>query len=436
MTMGSHKVLIVGSGGREFALAERFGADTSVSQVFVVPGNPAMQQLSKCVCLQGRAVELARQHDVDLVIVGPEKPLVNGLADELRALSIPVVGPSKSAAILEESKIASKQFMQAVGIPTARCSWHDGVESAMKRLDDWSVTDGVVIKSDALAGGKGVVLCDSVIEAKKIVHAFMEDPTVTVKTDRILFEEKLYGVELSAFALCDGHTWRWLGVACDHKRVGDNDTGPNTGGMGTFIPEDFLTDHQRSEIERIFDLVVKGMADRGTPYQGILFAGLMINPSGVRSDSDDQVSVVEFNIRLGDPETQVLLPTLEGCIFEVFHAAALGRLEQCNADLQQSKYAVHIVAAAKGYPSIDGTPIPKGDAISIGELPDNTSVVCAGVSVLDESLVTSGGRVLGVTGIGPTLGEARTLAYEAIAQVQFEGMHHRTDIASPQRMRF
>ena len=436
MKMGSHKVLIVGSGGREFSLAERFGADSSVSEVFVVPGNPAMQQLSQCTCLQGEVVELAQQYAVDLVVVGPEKPLVNGLADELRAIGIPVVGPSKSAAILEESKIASKQFMQAVGIPTARCTWHDGVESALQGLDDWSTTDGVVIKSDALAGGKGVVLCDSVSEAKKVVHAFMEDPTVTVKTDRILFEEKLYGVELSAFALCDGLTWRWLGVACDHKRVGDNDTGPNTGGMGTFIPEDFVTEHQRSEIERIFDLVVQGMADRGTPYQGILFAGLMINPSGVRPDSDDQVSVVEFNIRLGDPETQVLLPTLEGSIFDVFQAAALGTLDQCKAELQQSNYAVHVVAAAKGYPSIDGTPIPKGDTISVGDLPANTSVVCAGVSVRDKSLVTSGGRVLGVTGVGTTLAEARTLAYEAIAQVQFEGMHHRTDIASAQRMRF
>ena len=241
-----------------------------------------MQQLTKCGCLQGEVVELAQQYAVDLVVVGPEKPLVNGLADELRALSIPVVGPSKSAAILEESKIASKQFMQMVGIPTARCTWHDGVESALQGLDDWTATDGVVIKSDALAGGKGVVLCDSVSEAKKVVHAFMEDPTVTVKTDRILFEEKLYGVELSAFALCDGLTWRWLGVACDHKRVGDNDTGPNTGGWEPLSRKTFLTDHQRSEIERIFDLVVQGMADRGTPYQGILFAGLMINPSGVR----------------------------------------------------------------------------------------------------------------------------------------------------------
>ena len=195
-----------------------------------------MQQLSKCVCLQGESIQLAQQHAVALVVVGPEKPLVNGLADELRVNGIPVVGASKSAAILEESKIASKQFMQAVGIPTARCTWHDGVESALQGLDDWVATDGVVIKSDALAGGKGVVLCDSVSEAKKVVHAFMEDPTVTVKTDQILFEEKLYGVELSAFALCDGLTWRWLGVACDHKRVGDNDTGLQYGWYGNFYP--------------------------------------------------------------------------------------------------------------------------------------------------------------------------------------------------------
>ena len=208
--------------------------------------------------------------------------------------------------------------------------------------------------------------------------------------------------------------------------------------QGVWVPSSrkILTEHQRSEIERIFDLVVQGMADRGTPYQGILFAGLMINPSGVRPDSDDQVSVVEFNIRLGDPETQVLLPTLEGSIFDVFQAVLWEHLNSVKPICNNPNMQCTLLLLPSGYPSIDGTPIPKGDAISIKPLPVNTSVVCAGVSVLDESLVTSGGRVLGVTGVGTTLSEARILAYQGIAQIQFEGMHHRTDIASAQRMRF
>ena len=434
MTHSTRSVLIVGSGGREFALAHKFADDPSISTILVVPGNPGMSTIPRCRMLKGDVATIAQDYAVDLVVIGPEKPLVQGLADELRSLNIPVVGPSRKAAALEESKIFSKQFMQSMGIPTARSWSYDGLEEALDGLDTWSAADGVVIKSDALAGGKGVVLCDSITEAKSVVHAFMADPTVTVQTDRILFEEKLYGVELSAFALCDGQSWKWLGIACDHKRVHEDDEGPNTGGMGTFTPELFLSEHQRTEIERIFDLVVQGMAQRGTPYQGILFAGLMINPNGVRPDSNEEVSVVEFNIRLGDPETQVLLPTLQGNIFDVFHATATGSLRGCDDIVNGAQYAVHVVAAAAGYPSIDGTIIPKGDTIRVGELPEHTTLVCAGVSIQDGQLVTNGGRVLGVTGVGKNLEEARMSAYAGLAQVQFNGMHYRRDIANSKRV--
>ena len=431
----NRSVLIVGSGGREFALAQRFSEEPTVSQILVVPGNPAMQRHIRCVCIEGHVPTIAQQYGVDLVIIGPEKPLVEGLADELRALQIPVVGPSKSASILEASKIASKQFMMDMEIPTVKSEWYDSPESAIEGLENWSAEDGVVIKSDALAGGKGVVLCDSLTEAETVVMDFMVNPAVTVQTDRILLEEKLYGVEVSAFALCDGQEWISLGLACDHKRVGEEDTGQNTGGMGAFTPDEFLTPHQRLEIERIFDAVVSGMALRGTPFQGILFAGLMIHSDGVRPGSSDQVAVLEFNIRLGDPEAQVLLPTLEGRLFDACYAAANGTLRNNEFVFERSTYAVHVVAAAQGYPSIDGSPIDQGSVIRIEELPKGASVVFSGVSIQREQLTTKGGRVLGITGIANSLEEARELAYQGMDRIHFDGMHFRRDIASPNRMR-
>ena len=270
----NHSILILGSGGRESALAWKLSQDPSVQKVWVSPGNPGINQLPDCETIVGDPLTIARKLSVDLVIVGPEKPLVAGVADDLRSIGFAVLGPSKVASMLERSKIESKQFMMDVGIPTATAVWYDDYQSAIEGLNNWDFDNGIVIKSDALAGGKGVVLCDTLAEAKEVVYSFMEDPTVTVKTQRIMFEQTLSGIELSAFALCDGYTWRWLGVACDHKRVGEGDTGPNTGGMGTYTPVDIPNQVQKTQIERIFDLVVEGMHERGMPYQGILFAGL------------------------------------------------------------------------------------------------------------------------------------------------------------------
>jgi len=430
-----HSVLIVGSGGREYAMAQRFSADKMVSMVVVVPGNPKMNMLGKCTTLSGDVVEIALQHSIDLVIVGPEKPLVEGLADRLRAKQIPVVGPSQKASMLECSKIFSKQFMLKMGIPTAQSEWFDDVDAAMVGLQNWKSTDGVVVKSDTLAGGKGVVVCDTLEEASTIVHAFMKDADISVQTDRILFEERLYGIEVSAFILCDGKRWRWLGLACDHKPIGDGDVGPNTGGMGAFTPEGFLSDMQRREMEDIFDRVIDGMVDRGTPYQGVLFAGFMVNHNGVRPGSNTQVSVLEFNIRLGDPETQVLLPTLKGDLFEVFLSSANGTFDACSVSIDSTGYAVNVVAVAKGYPSIDGTIVSKGDVITTIADTERRQVVFGGVAEQDGVLVTNGGRVLGVTGFGDTLESARRSAYEGMEQIQFAGMRYRTDIANAGRTR-
>lgn len=428
-------VLIVGSGGREYALARRFSQDSMVDRVLVVPGNPAVTLLQKCECREGHVVDVALCEQVSLVVVGPEAPLVEGGADDLRSQNIPVVGPSKAAAVLERSKIESKQFMVENEIRTARAVWFDDVVSAFKGLDEWRFGTDVVVKSDALAGGKGVVVCDSIEQAKESVHAFMVDPEIRIQTDRILLEERLEGVELSAFALCDGTSWRWLGVACDHKRVGDGDVGPNTGGMGCFTAQDWLTPSQLQEIEGIFDRVVHGMKLRGTPYQGVLFAGLMVN---LHEAPGKQVSVLEFNIRLGDPETQVLMPTLQGPIYQVFLAAAQGRLSACSAELNSQGNAVHVVAAAYNYPSIDDRQVSKGAVIELGSLSSDVELVFAGVDRENREngrWVTNGGRVLGVTAVGTSVEQARILAYSGMQQVRFDGMHYRTDIASPERLR-
>ena len=429
----THSVLIVGSGGREYAMAQRFSADATVSRVFIVPGNPPMNHLKKCTTLSGDVVEMALRYSIDLVVVGPEKPLVEGLADRLRVERISVVGPSKNAAMLEYSKIFSKQFMMEMGIPTARAEWFENVEAALVGLDRWSETDGVVVKSDSLAGGKGVVVCDTITEASTTIQAFMTDSTIRVQTDRILLEEKLYGVEVSAFVLCDGVEWRWLGIACDHKPFGDGDVGPNTGGMGAFIPNDFLSDFQWKEIEDIFNRVVRGMSERGTPYQGVLFAGLMVNTNGVRPNVETQVSVLEFNIRLGDPEAQVLLPTLKGSLFDVFLAAAQGALDTCTTSIEAGGYAVNVVAVAEGYPSIDGTVVSKGDVITTIADTETRHLVFGGVAEQDGVLVTNGGRVLGVTGFGDTLEEARAFAYQGMKRIHFDGMQYRKDIADIKR---
>lgn len=425
--------LIVGSGGREYALARRFSQDSMVDRVLIVPGNPAMSLLQKCECIEGNVVDIALREQVSLVVVGPEKPLVEGLADVLRDLNIPVVGPSKAASMLERSKIESKQFMTENAIRTARAVWFDDAESALVGLDEWQFGNGVVVKTDSLAGGKGVVVCDDMNQAKEAVHAFMVDPNVQVQTDRILLEERIEGVEVSAFALCDRKVWRWLGVACDHKRVGTGDVGPNTGGMGSFTPKDWLTGSQIQEIECIFDRVLNGMTQRGTSYQGVLFAGLMIN---VHAPLGEQVSVLEFNIRLGDPETQVLMPTLRGPIYQVFLAAAQGRLSECSDQVYTKGCAVHVVAASQNYPSIDGRPILKGAVIEIGSSLSDVELVFAGVKQQNDRWVTNGGRVLGVTAVGESVEDARRKVYAGIQQVNFEGMHHRMDIATPDRLQF
>jgi phosphoribosylamine--glycine ligase len=398
------RVLIVGSGGREHALAWRLAGD---AELHAAPGNPGIAELGECHPVRAEdadgLLELARALDVGLAVIGPEAPLVSGVADVLRHAGISVFGPSAAAARIEGSKGFAKGVLDAAGVPTARF------------LDEPAAP--CVVKADGLAAGKGVFVCPTQAEldaALSAVAAFDGQPIV---------EELLEGEELSVFALSDGARTIPLGAARDHKRIGNGDTGPNTGGMGTFSPVPGYGPHEVAEIvERIHHPVIEELARRGSPFQGVLFAGLMLTADGPR--------VLEFNCRLGDPETQSLLPLLEGDLLAALGAAAAGDLRGSELTLAR-RAAVTVVLAAGSYPERgdSGTPITGIDAAErAGAL-----VFHAGTARSGDTLVTNGGRILGVTGVADDLSQARALAYEGADAISFDGARYRTDIAHAEK---
>ena len=322
--------------------------------------------------------------------------------------------------------------MVEYNIPTAKALSFDNYEQAKAAMDQWDVTQGIVIKADELAGGKGVVVTKDRAEAEKTLYDFLENPECTVKTKKVLLEEMLTGKEVSAFAICDGEDFISLGYACDYKRVGNGNTGPNTGGMGGYSPKNWPSDATKTFIEEsVFKTVLKGMKEMGMPFKGILFAGLFVE--------GDNAKVIEFNVRLGDPEAQILLPLVEGDIVPTLYSAAGGKLSELGnkAIKLRDETSVHIVMASEGYPSIDGTKMDLGNVIKYPKelLPAeeghnrNNFMFLAGAKK-DElgSLVNSGGRVLGVTALASELEGARKLAYQTLKDVSFKGAHWRTDI--------
>ncbi|TNE99603.1 MAG: phosphoribosylamine--glycine ligase [Deltaproteobacteria bacterium] len=422
-------IVVIGSGGREHALAKRLISEPGVDKVSVVPGNAGMldDNLTLVTCnIKDKTDLLNKMEQIkpDLVVFGPEQPLVDGMGEFLEEKGFIVLGASAAAAQLEGSKIFSKEFMFRNDIPTAAFETFNSYELALEGLNSWDVeTSGIVIKADELAAGKGVVVTWDMKEAQKTLYDFFMNPDCPVNTKRVLFEKVLKGVELSAFALMDGNTFITLGYACDYKRLQDADKGPNTGGMGCFTPKSWPTDNTKSQIdERVFRPVVEGMKKEGHPFKGILFAGLMID--------NENVNVIEFNIRFGDPEAQTLLPLLEGDLSKAFDLAARGELSGFENKLTLSNEAsVHIVAASGGYPAMDGKPMNLDNPISIEQLEDAT-IFFAGVKEKDGKLVNSGGRVLGVTCTGETIEKAREAAYRQMEKINFDGMIYRSDIAS------
>lgn len=418
------RILLIGGGGREHALAWKLAQSDKVEKIFAAPGNPGIAMLKKCSCIDlklddlEKVADYAEEESIDLTVVGPEATLVAGIADVFKRRGLPVFGPSKAAAQLEGSKAFSKELMAKYNIPTAFFKICEDMETAKAYVKEKGAP--IVVKADGLAAGKGVVVAMTEEEALEAIEEMMGDHKFGNAGARVVLEEYMEGEEASLLAFTDGKTVVPMLAAQDHKRIFDNDQGPNTGGMGTYAPAPVMTDILRLKAtERILKPVVAAMAKEGTPYQGCLYAGLMIK--------DDVIKVVEFNCRFGDPETQVVLPLLESDLAEIMLACATGTLDQ--ADVAWSdKAAVCVVMASGGYPeSYETGKVITG--LAEADTQENTVVFHAGTKNAAGSIVTAGGRVLGVTAVDDNIRAARDRAYAAVENIKFDGAFYRKDIA-------
>lgn len=413
------KVLVIGAGAREHALVAALTADPVVDAVIAAPGNPGMAAVALCEPVEatdpGAVTELARRHAVDLVVVGPEAPLVAGVADAVRAAGIPCYGPSAAAARLEGSKSFAKEVMAAADVPTGMGRLCTSVEEVAEALDVFGPPH--VVKDDGLAAGKGVVVTDDRDEA--LAHAAS---CLAKDGGSVVIEEFLDGPEVSLFAVCDGTTVVPLTPAQDFKRVFDGDEGPNTGGMGAYSPLPWADGGLvREVVERIAQPTVTEMAHRGTPFVGTLFIGLAITSRGPR--------VIEFNARFGDPETQVVLARLRSPLGQLLHAAATGALVDHPGLRWSDEAAVTVVLAAENYPATPRSGDVIGGLADVEEVP-GAYVLHAGTSAgEDGTVVSSGGRVLSVVATGADLSQARERVYAAVERISLEGSHYRRDIA-------
>jgi phosphoribosylamine--glycine ligase len=415
------RVLVVGSGGREHALAWKISRSPLVRAVFAAPGNPGMAKVATLVPIRtddpDGLARWARDNRIDLVVVGPEAPLVAGLADRVSALGVPVFGPSAAAAEIEGSKAFAKDVMRAARIPTADYDTFTELAPALA----WARARGgkVVVKADGLAAGKGVVVCGALAEAEEALRSILVDRVHGAAGARVVVEERLEGPEASCICVTDGERVRLLAAAQDHKRVFDGDRGPNTGGMGAFSPTPSVTAEIEAMVERDVLLpAVRELARRGRPFRGALYAGLMLTPRGPR--------VLEFNARLGDPETQPVLMRLATDLVPALLAAAEGDLSTTTLAFDP-RAAVGVVLAAEGYPG----KVTTGDAISglDGPFPEDVQVFHGATAAGPAGeVVTSGGRVLTVCALGRGLDDAAARAYQAAARIRFRGMQHRKDI--------
>lgn len=418
------RILLIGGGGREHALAWKLVQSPNVEKLYAAPGNPGMALLQKCECININVDDLegvadyAEEKSIDLTVVGPEAPLVAGLADVFKRRGLPVFGPSKAAAQLEGSKAFSKELMAKYNIPTAFFKICEDIEAAKAYVEEKGAP--IVVKADGLAAGKGVVVAMTKQEALDAIDDMMGDHKFGAAGARVVLEEYMEGEEASLLAFTDGKTVVPMIAAQDHKRVFDGDEGPNTGGMGTYAPAPVMTDILRLKAtELVLKPVVAAMAKEGTPYQGCLYAGLMIK--------GDSVKVVEFNCRFGDPETQVVLPLLDGDLAEIMLACATGTLDKVEV-AWHDKAAVCVVMASGGYPES----YEKGKEITglaAAEEDKDVVVFHAGTKEADGKIVTSGGRVLGVTAVDASIKAARDRAYAAVEKIAFEKNFYRKDIA-------
>jgi phosphoribosylamine--glycine ligase len=417
------RVLVLGGGGREHALAWRLAQDPEVSDLVCAPGNPGMAAVARCLpadlASPDDVLALAGRERIDLTVVGPEAPLERGLADLFRRAGRPIVGPSAHGAALECSKAFSKAFMDRQGVPTARYAICDSAADALAAVAGPRFGFPVVVKADGLAAGKGVVVAGDRDEAERAVRAMMVDRQFGAAGSRLVIEECLTGPEVSFFVLVDGDQATRLGAAQDHKRIFDDDRGPNTGGMGAFAPSPLVSEALADEVTRtIVAPVIDGFRGEGDPYRGFLYVSLMLTASGPK--------VIEFNVRLGDPEAQVLLPLIEGPIARELLASATGGVTPGALSLAPDR-AVGVVLAARGYPGTveSGRPIA---GIGRASARPDVQVFHAGTRLEGDQVVTAGGRVLTIVGRGPSFEAAMTTAYAAVGDIMFDGMQYRRDI--------
>lgn len=417
-------ILLIGSGGREHALAWKLAQSPSVGKIYAAPGNPGIAAIGKCTCISLKIDDLdavaafAEEKGIGLTVVGPEVPLVAGIADVFAAKGLPVFGPSKAAARLEGSKAFAKAIMAKYHIPTAGFEVFSDVPSAIDYVKKHGAP--IVVKADGLAAGKGVVVATNEEEALAAVYESMHEHKFGAAGAKVVLEDFLEGEEASLLAFSDGKTVVPMIPSQDHKRVFDRDLGPNTGGMGTYAPAPVMTEALRAKaVETILKPIVTAMAAEGMPYAGCLYAGLMVK--------GDSVKVVEFNCRFGDPETQVVLPLLEGDLAEIMLACATGTLDKVKYSWSD-KAAVCVVLTSGGYP---GTYAKGKEITGLGEAALDKEVVVfhAGTKAVDGKIVTDGGRVLGVTALGDDIKSARDRAYAAAAKINFDNVFYRRDIA-------
>lgn len=412
------KILIVGSGGREHAIAWKLNQSSRNPEIFAAPGNVGMMEIATCINISVDDIDgllsFAKDQAIDMTVVGPEVPLVLGIVDRFESEGLKIIGPNQIAAQFEGSKDFTKAFLSKHGIPTAAYGTYDSHEEAVNALNKFGFP--VVIKADGLAAGKGVIIASDEDEARTAIDDMMKDLVFGEAGSRVVIEEFLRGVEASILCFCDGLTLIPMQAAQDYKKAMDGDLGPNTGGMGTYSPSRVIDDAMMETINKtILQPFIEGIHEDGIEFKGILFVGIMI-------DGDD-IRVLEYNVRFGDPETEVTLPRLKNDLIDIFEAIISQKLNEIELEwLDQS--AVCVIMSSGGYPDN----YEKGKIIRGLETVSDATVFHCGTKMMDGDIVSNGGRVLGVTCLGETLESARTDAYEAVSKITFEKAYFRTDI--------
>jgi len=417
------KILILGSGGREYSIARAISKEDEDHELFFQPGNGATSFLGKNLDIKDydELAKFAKENGIDLTIVGPEAPLVDGVVDIFKSYGLTIFGPSKEAAQLEGSKVYMKNFLAKYNIPTAKYIESESIEELFRFTD--TLEAPIVVKADGLCGGKGVIIAQTHDEAKKTIGEMLSGKSFGDAGKKVIVEEFLDGYELSMFAVCDGDDYILLQAAQDHKRVGDGDSGPNTGGMGAYAPTPLVDEELYQKVkDRIIRPTLDGMKKENAPFEGVLFIGIMV--------VNGEPITLEFNVRFGDPECEILMPLMTSSVSDMFYKAATNRLSDINVEFS-SQYAVGVVMASQNYPYSSSTPAEIIEDNTYHEdIEKYTHISYAGVTLEDDGkLYATGGRVLVCVGLGDTIKEARDRAYMRCGQVHFAGKKIRTDIA-------